>query len=114
MAHNAATAAAVSACAVPPMPTPSRNFFICAKLASAMRYTATSQTFLALYLLSLSTLLKSISRPGRMNAYSPQRRSTMAAAMMLKVPKAAYTVSPNTMTNGMVTSSTMTPRRVAM
>ena len=94
------------------MPTASRNFLSCAKPASAMRYTATSMRFLALYLLSLSTLLNSISRPGRMKAYSPQRRMTIATASTMNVPEIANTVSPNTMTMGTVTSSTMTPRRV--
>ena len=71
---------------------------------------------LALYLDSVSSRLQSISRPGRMKAYSPQRRSTISAiiAMEPKVPDTSSTRNPIDSTTGTAVSSVRTPSREAM
>ena len=73
--HAAATAAPIIMMPAAVMPAAPIALCACAMTASAPRYTGTSIVFLALYFVSLSSGLQSISRPGRTNAYSPKRRS---------------------------------------
>lgn len=69
---------------------------------------------LRLVLVSVSSLLNSISRPGRMKAYSPQRRIVNTTAKTGNTLNVDSRIKPNTMAIGSSVSSALTPRRVAM
>src|SRR3982750_3020439 len=73
-AHTAQTPAPNNAPCAGFMPPAFNASCTWATTASEKRYTVTSMKFFALYLVSVSRRLQSISRPGRMNAYSPHRR----------------------------------------
>ena len=66
-------------------------------------------TFLALYLVAASTRVNSISRPGRISAYSPTRRSTITTASAPNTGASASTPSPTAISIGSATSNTVTP-----
>ena len=75
---------------------------------------ARPRVFLALYFVSLSSGLHSISRPGRTNAYSPARLTITTATKTANRLEPARTRKPATMMSGTAVRSAVTPKRAAM
>ena len=70
--------------------------------------------FLALYLVSVSTRLKSISRPGRTKEYSPTRRVIITAARIAKLCAPDRKRKPVATANGTAVSRAPIPNFEAM
>ena len=70
--------------------------------------------FFALYFVSLSSGLQSISRPGRTNAYSPARRKMKTAANSRKLELMASARKPKIIRIGTIVSRVVTPKRCAI
>src|ERR1700691_3620524 len=66
------------------------------------RYTTVSMTFLALYLLSWSTTVKSISRVGLATAYSATRRSSWMLPRTIRTGENATARNATTMMTGLI------------